>query len=58
MSVACVCTRYFITVPINLTCPNCLQHFVFEHLFHLYSTELGHHFEMEFFSAGGGLDRG
>jgi len=23
-------------VPINLTCPHCLQHFFFEHLFHLY----------------------
>ena len=23
-------------VPINLTCPRCLQHFFFEHLFHLY----------------------
>jgi len=22
--------------PINLTCPHCLQHFFFEHLFHLY----------------------
>jgi len=25
-------------VPINLTCPHCLQHFFFEHLFHLYYT--------------------
>jgi len=23
-------------VPINLTCSHCLQHFSFEHLFHLY----------------------
>jgi len=23
-------------VPINLTCPHCLQHFFFEHLLHLY----------------------
>jgi len=23
-------------VPINLICPHCLQHFFFEHLFHLY----------------------
>jgi len=28
-------TKYM--VPINLTCPHCLQHFFFEHLFHLYS---------------------
>ena len=26
-------------VPINLTCPHCLQHFFFEHLFHLYSPD-------------------
>ena len=32
----CFCTGHFVTVPINLTCPHCLQHFVFEHLFHLY----------------------
>jgi len=25
-------------VPINLTCLYCLQHFFFEHLFHLYYT--------------------
>ena len=27
---------HFVIVPINLTCPHCLQHFFFEHLFHLY----------------------
>ena len=26
----------FVMVPTNLTCPHCLQHFFFEHLFHLY----------------------
>jgi len=26
-------------VPINLTCPHFLQHFFFEHLFHLYYKE-------------------
>ena len=25
-------------VPIHSTCPHCLQHFVFEHHFHLYSN--------------------
>ena len=29
--------RIIVMVPINLTCPHCLQHFFFEHLFHLYS---------------------
>ena len=32
----CFCTGHFVMVPINLTCPHCLQHFFFEHLFHLY----------------------
>jgi len=30
------CTGHFAMVPTNLTCPHCLQHFFFEHLFHLY----------------------
>jgi len=35
--VLCVfCTGHFVMVPINLTCPHCLQHFFSEHLFHLY----------------------
>ena len=32
----CFCTGHFVMVPLNLTCPHCLQHFFFEHLFHLY----------------------
>jgi len=28
------CTGHFVMVPIKLTCPHCLQHFFFEHLFH------------------------
>ena len=32
----CFCTGHFVMVPINLTCPHCLQHFFFEHLLHLY----------------------
>ena len=32
----CFCTGHFVIVPINLTCPHCLQHFFFEHLLHLY----------------------
>ena len=32
----CFCTGHFVMVPINLTCPHCLQHFFFVHLFHLY----------------------
>ena len=32
----CFCTGHFVMVPKNLTCPHCLQHFFFEHLFHLY----------------------
>ena len=35
-----VCTGNFVMVPINLTCPHCLQHFFFEHLFHLYYETL------------------
>jgi len=31
----CLCIGHFVMVP-NLTCPQCLQHFFFEHLFHLY----------------------
>ena len=34
--VLCVFKGPFVMVPINLTCPHCLQHFLFEHLFHLY----------------------
>jgi len=30
------CTGHFVMVPINSTCPHCLQHFFFEHLFHIY----------------------
>jgi len=30
------CTGHFVMVPINWTCPHCLQHFFFEHIFHLY----------------------
>jgi len=33
----CFCTGHFVMLPINLTCPHCLQHFFFEHLFHLYN---------------------
>ena len=33
----CFCTGHFVMVPIILTCPHCLQHCFFEHLFHLYS---------------------
>ena len=32
----CFCMGHFVMVPINLTCPHCLQHFFFEHLLHLY----------------------
>ena len=32
----CFCTGHFVMVPINLTCPHCLQHSFFEHLLHLY----------------------
>jgi len=32
----CFCTGHFVMVPINLTCPHCLQHFFFEHPLHLY----------------------
>jgi len=32
----CFCTGHFVMVSIILTCPHCLQHFFFEHLFHLY----------------------
>jgi len=32
----CVCTGHFVMVPINLTYPHFLQHFFFEHIFHLY----------------------
>jgi len=36
----CFCTGHFFMVPINLTCPHCLQHFFFEHLLHLYYFNL------------------
>ena len=36
LCIVCFCTDHFVMVPINLTCHYCLQHFVFEHLFHLY----------------------
>jgi len=32
----CFCTGHFVMVPIKWICPHCLQHFFFEHLFHLY----------------------
>ena len=31
----CFCSGHYVMVPINLTCPHCLQHFFFEYLFHL-----------------------
>ena len=36
--VPCVsfCTGQFVMVPLNMTCLHCLQHSLFEHLFHLY----------------------
>ena len=38
----CLCTGHFVMVPINLTCPHCLQQlftfFFFEHLFNLCYT--------------------
>ena len=36
----CFCTGHFVMVPINLTCPHCLQHFFFELLFHLLYLEI------------------
>ena len=32
----CFCTSHFVMVPINLTCPHCLQHIFIKHLFYLY----------------------
>jgi len=32
----CFCTGHFIIVRLNLTCPHCLQHSFFEHIFHFY----------------------
>ena len=32
-------SHHFVMVLINLTCPHCLQHFFFEHLFHLYAIK-------------------
>ena len=37
---ASFCTGHFVMGPLNITNLHCLQHSLFEHLFHLYYTEL------------------